>query len=192
MAQLAPLRAHSGGYPRHPHRSGAGPGAGRPDATPSRRTTRRRRRCFAPPLKPPRSRRRRTSPPATETPTPGPTAIPDVVARARDQTRISDLYTIGVAAGPVQERQGRIPLDRRKYPIGVRLRGPRRALQDEGLPRPDTERPGRRPGYQRLLVRVRREDVHADRAASIRRPTARRRSASRASTTTRRRRTSTA
>ncbi len=49
------------------------------------------------------------SPSATETATPGPTSVPDVVARARDQTRISDLYKIAVALQQYKSDKGKYP-----------------------------------------------------------------------------------
>gem|GEM_PF-2851029 len=48
-------------------------------------------------------------PPATDTPTPGPTAIPGVVAQVRDQTRISDLYAIAVALDQYRSAKGGFP-----------------------------------------------------------------------------------
>ncbi len=42
-------------------------------------------------------------------PTLGPTAMPDVVARARDQTRASDLYRIGVALDQYRTDKGEFP-----------------------------------------------------------------------------------
>ena len=48
-------------------------------------------------------------PSATETPTPGPTSIPEVVARVHDQTRISDLYKIGVALDQYRSDKGEFP-----------------------------------------------------------------------------------
>jgi type II secretory pathway pseudopilin PulG len=48
-------------------------------------------------------------PAATETPTPGPTAVPGVVAQVRDQTRLSDLYKIGVALEQYKSDKGEYP-----------------------------------------------------------------------------------
>ncbi len=48
-------------------------------------------------------------PEVVETPTPGPTSVPDVVARARDQMRASDLYKIGVALDQYRNDKGEFP-----------------------------------------------------------------------------------
>jgi hypothetical protein len=48
-------------------------------------------------------------PPATETPTPGPTAVPEVVAQMRDQTRISDLYSMATALEQYRQDNGEYP-----------------------------------------------------------------------------------
>ncbi len=49
------------------------------------------------------------APAATEIPTPGPTAIPAIVAQERDQTRLSDLYKIGVALEQYKADKGEFP-----------------------------------------------------------------------------------
>ncbi|MGA2286086.1 MAG: type II secretion system protein GspG [Dehalococcoidia bacterium] len=49
------------------------------------------------------------APAATDTPTPGPTAIPGAVAQLRDQTRVSDLYKIAVALEQYKSDKGEYP-----------------------------------------------------------------------------------
>jgi type II secretory pathway pseudopilin PulG len=49
------------------------------------------------------------APPPTKTPTPGPTAVPGVVAAERDQTRLIDLATITAALEQYRQKEGEYP-----------------------------------------------------------------------------------